>query len=155
MKNYWLERKEKREEKKNLSNRKQRYQKYEKILSSPEAKSEVFNLVDTACKENRNGDLFVIKSNSAAVEKEIKFSLDSWKIKSKIREWAKTLATKGDLFIEVIADPFEDKAGIYMVESLPPETVYRIETIKGELLEFQQSLEGPDYSHLGKSCVEI
>lgn len=35
-----------------------------------------------------------------------------------------------------------------MVKILPPETVFRIQTTKGNLLEFQQSKEGPDYASL-------
>lgn len=45
----------------------------------------------------------------------------------------------GDCFVEVLG---ENKFVIL------PETIYRIETIKGKLLEFQQSREGPDYAVL-------
>ena len=51
-------------------------------------------------------------------------------------------ARYGDCFVEVLDD---NKFVI-----LPCETVYRIETIKGKLLEFQQSREGPDYQSLSK-----
>lgn len=49
-------------------------------------------------------------------------------------------AVYGDCFIEVVEK--------LMVQRLPVETVYRIETIRGKLLEFQQSLSGPDYDVL-------
>jgi len=57
----------------------------------------------------------------------------------------KSLCIFGDLFLEIVINPDNPKEGIYKAVPLPAETMYRIETVKGKLLEFQQSKEGPDY----------
>jgi hypothetical protein len=62
--------------------------------------------------------------------------------------WFKNLCVNGDHFLEVIINPENPEEGVYKTVSLPAETMYRIETTKGRLIEFQQSKEGPDYSSL-------
>lgn len=54
-------------------------------------------------------------------------------------------AVFGDVFVELLPS---------WCQMLPCDTVYRIETVKGKLLEFQQSRIGPDYVALTKQNVE-
>jgi hypothetical protein len=52
-----------------------------------------------------------------------------------------------------VINPDKPSEGVYKLIPLPPETIYRIETIKGRLIEFQQSKEGPDYQALARGDV--
>ncbi len=61
-----------------------------------------------------------------------------------------SVAAYGDWFGEVISD--DDKAVVY--QPLPVSSVYRIETIKGKLLEFQQSKTGPDYAAISMYPID-
>lgn len=67
--------------------------------------------------------------------------------------WFKRLCLNGDLFLEVIIDLENPKDGIYGLMELPPESMFRIETTKGKLVEFQQSADGPDYQSLTRAPV--
>ena len=58
--------------------------------------------------------------------------------------WAWKLAVYGDLFIEPIPHPASAVPWGYVNhQSKSERTMYRIETTKGELIEFQQSAQGP------------
>lgn len=61
------------------------------------------------------------------------------------------LARLGDWFGEILAEP--GKPPVRYI-GLGAETVYRIETTKGRLLEFQQSTIGPDYAAIARCPVE-
>jgi hypothetical protein len=67
--------------------------------------------------------------------------------------WFKNLCIYGDQFMEIVIDPEDPKRGIFRVVPLPPETMYRIETVKSKLIEFQQSKEGPDYQAIVRGSV--
>jgi hypothetical protein len=71
----------------------------------------------------------------------------------RIWNWAKNLFLFGDYFVEVIINPNNPKAGILKTLPLPCESMYKIETTKGKLIEFQQSKEGPDYQSLTRVPV--
>lgn len=58
------------------------------------------------------------------------------------------LAVAGDSFYELIFEPNDTRPILY--QALSSDTIYRIETVKGKLLEFQQSRQGPDYSALSR-----
>jgi hypothetical protein len=60
----------------------------------------------------------------------------------------RNLCLYGDEFWELVIDPTSPKDGILKVQSLPAATMYRIETIRGKLLEFQQSGTGADIQAL-------
>jgi intein/homing endonuclease len=106
------------------------------------------------CQKGDNGHLFDIKVKNASVKKEAEFFF--WKLlKMDRRLWnmAKKLFQMGDLFLENVIDPQNPSAGILKVDILPSDSMYRIETTKGKLLEFQQSKEGPDYQSLSRVDV--
>jgi hypothetical protein len=67
--------------------------------------------------------------------------------------WFKNLCIAGDWFVEIVVNPDNPKEGVYRAVPLPPETMYRIETVKGKLIEFQQSKEGPDYQALVRGPI--
>jgi intein/homing endonuclease len=106
------------------------------------------------CQKGDNGHIFDIKVKNASVKKEADFFF--WKLlKMDRRLWniAKKLFQMGDLFLENVIDPQNPSAGILKVDILPSDSIYRIETTKGKLLEFQQSKEGPDYQSLSRVDV--
>lgn len=100
------------------------------------------------CQKDDEGNIFKIDCKNEEVKKELNFVLLHRKMLNLNRYgviWFKNLCINGDWFVEVIINPENPSEGIYKLMPLPPETMYRIETIKGRLLEFQQAKEGPDY----------
>lgn len=69
-----------------------------------------------------------------------------------LRNFLHCLVLHGDLFLERVCNPKDGK--LIMVTMLPPETVFRIQTTKGQLVEFQQSKEGPDYASLVRVPID-
>lgn len=65
----------------------------------------------------------------------------------------KQLCIMGDEFWEKIMDPDDPSKGIVKIQPLPADSMYRIETTRGRLVEFQQSKDGPDYNSLMKSDI--
>jgi len=59
----------------------------------------------------------------------------------------------GDEFWEIVIDPDNPKDGVLKIQELPPDSMFRIETTKGKLVEFQQAKEGPDYQALTKAPI--
>jgi hypothetical protein len=59
----------------------------------------------------------------------------------------------GYLFYEIIINEENPTEGIHKAARLPADSMYRIETTKGKVVEFQQSKEGPDYNSLLSSPV--
>lgn len=58
----------------------------------------------------------------------------------------------GDLFLEKFRDV---NYKLCRIRYLIPGNTYRIETIKGKLLEFQNSKEGPDYATIGSQLSSV
>jgi hypothetical protein len=72
---------------------------------------------------------------------------------------AYNLAVYGDGFYELIYNTDYPPDALYgrrpiCVQELPADTVYRIETIKGKVVEYQQSKTGPDYAALSQQPLE-
>jgi hypothetical protein len=106
------------------------------------------------CQKGPNNHLFDIICKNQAVKKEAEFFFFKLlKMDRRLWNMAKKLFQMGDLFLENVIDTENPSAGIIKVDILPADSMYRIETTKGKLLEFQQSKEGPDYQSLSR--VEI
>lgn len=107
------------------------------------------------CQEDDNGHVFKVKSQNDEVKRESEILLRKI-LEMDSRAWGimKNLCKYGDYFLELIIDPEDPKKyGIVGAQPLPPDSIYRIETIKGRLIEFQQTKEGPDYQSLAR--VEV
>jgi hypothetical protein len=106
------------------------------------------------CQTGENSRLFEVKCDDNDVKDEAEFLLNEV---LEVDEWAwseaKNLCLYGDRFWEVVISEEDPKAGIVKIVSLPPDSIFRIETTKGKLLEFQQSKDGPDYQSLAR--VEV
>jgi intein/homing endonuclease len=103
------------------------------------------------CQKDDNGNIckFIIKNDDIKNELEfLFFNRNMINLNKNGWNWFKNLCVNGDHFLEVIINPENPEEGIYKTAPLPAETMYRIETTKGKLIEFQQSKEGPDYSSL-------
>lgn len=108
------------------------------------------------CQRDENGNIFKITSESQDVKEEIEWLFLNRKMLNLNRNgwtWFKNLCINGDHFVELVINPENPKEGIYRCVSLPPETMYRIETVKSRLIEFQQSKEGPDYQAIVRGSV--
>lgn len=108
------------------------------------------------CQKDEEGNVLKIECGNDEIREEAKFVLLHRKMLNLNRHgwtWFKNLCINGDLFAEIVINPDNPKEGIYKVVILPPETMYRIETTKGKLIEFQQSKEGPDYQAIVRGPV--
>lgn len=108
------------------------------------------------CQKDEEGNIFKIVTKNDEVRDEVQFLLTHRKMLNMNRNgwtWFKNLCISGDWFVEMVINPDNPKEGIYRTIPLPPETMYRIETVKGKLLEYQQSKEGPDYQAIVKGPV--
>jgi len=108
------------------------------------------------CQKNENGDIFKIECKNEEVAKELNFTMLHRKmlnLNDRGWIWFKNLCINGDWFLEYVINPDNPSDGILKLIPLPPETMYRIETVRGKLVEFQQSKEGPDYKAITSGPV--
>jgi hypothetical protein len=110
------------------------------------------------CQKDEYGNVLKIEAENDDVRKEVEFLLMSRQMLNfNKRIWAdfKSLLIYGDLFYELVTDLDSPNEGILKIQRLPPESIYRIETTKGKVIEFQQSKEGPDYQSLVRAPVTV
>jgi hypothetical protein len=103
------------------------------------------------CQKDDSGNICTISTSNDDVKNEIEFlffNRNMVNLNKNGWSWFKNLCVNGDHFIEIIINPENPEEGIYKTSALPAETMYRIETTRGKLIEFQQSKEGPDYTSL-------
>ena len=108
------------------------------------------------CQRDDEGNILKVFCENEEIKKEIEFLLLHRQMLNMNRRawiWFKNMIVFGDWFVELIINPDNPKDGVYKAVPLPPETMYRIETVKGRLIEYQQSKEGPDYQAIIKGPV--
>lgn len=109
------------------------------------------------CQKDENGRVFQVVCKSETVKEELEYLLFHRTMlnldQKRVWDMAKRLFIMGDFFWEVIVDTESPKHGILNLVPLPSDSMYRVETTKGKLVEFQQSKEGPDYQSLAR--VEV
>jgi hypothetical protein len=108
------------------------------------------------CQKDQDGNIFKVIVKDDDVKNEIEFLFfHRSMLNVNRRAWAdfKSLLLFGDLFYELVINLDEPKDGVAKITRLPPESMYRIETTKGKVVEFQQSKEGPDYQSLTRAPV--
>jgi len=108
------------------------------------------------CQKNDDDHVCEIRVSNKEVLKELEFLLFHRKminLDRRMWNWIKNLYIFGDWFGELCTNMEDPKSGVLKVNMLPPESVFRIETTKGRLIEFQQSKDGPDTESLTRSPV--
>ncbi len=109
------------------------------------------------CQKDDDNRVMQINTDNASVKEELEFLLFHRKMlnfdQKKIWNVSKQLFINGDFFWEIVINPENPSEGILNLVPLPPESIFRMETTKGKLVEFQQSKEGPDYQSLAR--VEV
>jgi hypothetical protein len=108
------------------------------------------------CQKNEKSNVFSISCENEQVKKELEFLCFNRKMLNlNRRAWqmVKKLCIFGDGFYELVTDPENPKEGILKMQELPADSMYKIVTTKGRVVEFQQSREGPDYQSLTRSQV--
>jgi hypothetical protein len=109
------------------------------------------------CQKDDDGRVMNITTKNTAVKEELDYLLFHRKMLNldQKRMWniAKQLFIYGDFFWEIVIDPENPKAGILNLVPLPADSMFRLETTKGRLIEFQQSKEGPDTNSLARVQV--
>jgi hypothetical protein len=109
------------------------------------------------CQRDDDGHVMNIMCANQEVKEEVEWLLFHRKMlnfdQKKMWDLAKRLFINGDFFYELIIDVENPKNGVIGLIPLPADSIYRIETTKGKLVEYQQSKEGPDYQSLAR--VEV
>ena len=129
------------------TDRKARYLEYDRMENIPEISSSLDTYADEITVPDVNGKIFDVKTPNNGIKKELEWlfnnmlHLDDGTLWS----WARNICKNGDIFLEIIINSEHPEYGIQKIMELPPETMYRIETVRGRLIEFQQSYLGPDY----------
>ena len=103
------------------------------------------------CQKDDGGNICSVSVGNDDVKNEIEFlffNRSMINLNKNGWNWFKNLCVNGDHFLEIILNPESPEEGVYKTSTLPAETMYRIETTRGKLIEFQQSKEGPDYTSL-------
>lgn len=110
------------------------------------------------CQRGENQHTFEIRCHNESVKDELEFlcfhrEMLNFDDPSVGWNYLKKTYIQGDHFFEIVIDPDNPKKGILSIQELPCDSMYRIETTKGKLVEFQQSNEGPDYQSLTRVPV--
>jgi len=109
------------------------------------------------CQKDDKGHVLSIECKNKKIKQELEFLFfhrDMLNIDRRLGSWAKNLFIFGDFFLELILNPNNPKDGILKAMPLPPESMFRIETTKCRVIEFQQSKEGPDLNALNRTKIE-
>ena len=108
------------------------------------------------CQKGENKHVAVIEGVTDEIKSEVEkllFNRNYMNLDRKLWGIAKNVFTFGDHFAEIVINPENPKEGVYKIMELPPDSMFRIETTKGKLVEFQQSNDGPDYQALQRVPV--
>ena len=109
------------------------------------------------CQKDDDGRVINVTCKNQEITDELEYLLFHRKMlnfdQKKMWDMAKRLFIMGDFFYELVIDTENPKDGVLNLVPLPPDSMYRIESTKGRLVEFQQSKEGPDYQSLAR--VEV
>lgn len=115
------------------------------------------SLVMHNCQRDEHGRVCKITCEDKEVMEELEFLFFHRNMLNMDQRFVWNIAKKtfvnGDWFGELIINPDNPKEGIYAVRELPPESMYRIETTKSKLIEFQQGKEGPDFQSLQRAPI--
>lgn len=108
------------------------------------------------CQKGENNHLFEIQLDNDDAKEELEFLFyhrEMLNLDRKLWDTVKQLCIYGDKFWELVLNPENPKDGLLGVQDLAADSMYRIETTRGRLVEFQQSPEGPDYQSLTRNEV--
>jgi len=138
--------------------RRQRYASYEQLEELvPEIHSGLNTYADEACSYDDENHVLQIRCANEAVKDELKFLFfNSNTIDADSRAWGMTrnVCKYGDGFWELVIDPHNPQFGVLKLNELDPHTMWRIQSKKGTLLEFQQTMMSPDYDVVIKDIQE-
>lgn len=115
------------------------------------------SLVVHNCQRDENNNVFKVECKNKEVVDELEFLFfhrNMLNMNRRMWNIAKNLFIKGDHFFELVINPDAPRDGLFKAVSLPPETMYRIETTRGRVVEFQQSDTGPDHQAIERAPVE-
>lgn len=122
-----------------------RYMEADYLDTIPEVHSSCDTYADEATSVDENGSCIIIQSSNSFVVKECRKLERRLGLNDRAWQISRDLCKYGDHFLELIFDPRRPERGIQKIKVLPVKSMWRIETLSGRLLEFQQSITGPDY----------
>jgi hypothetical protein len=129
------------------TDRRSRLMEYDRLENIPEIVRALDIFADEITTPDIEGKVFDVVTESQKVKEEVEWLFNqNLEIDTEdLWAWTRNLCKNGDIFLEAIINADHPELGILKLNELPPETIYRIETVRGRLLEFQQSYAGPDY----------
>lgn len=128
--------------------RRQRYREYEILEEmTPEIQAALDTYADEGASKGEDGNVIRIECKNKEVQKEISFLFfDLIGINEKAWGYMRNLCKYGDLFLEHVIDPQNPDLGVLKLQDIDCTTMWRIESRRGQLLEFQQTSSSPDYN---------
>ena len=108
------------------------------------------------CQKDQKGNALEIICKNEDVLKELEFLCFNRKmlnLNRRIWPMVKRICIFGDGFYELITNMDSPKDGVLKIQELPPDSMYKVVTTKGKLVEYQQSKEGPDYQSLTRGNI--
>lgn len=105
------------------------------------------------CQRNDDGNVFKVICNDKDVKDELDFLLFNRKmlnLNRKAWQMVKRLCIFGDGFYELVTNPEKPSDGVLKMQELPPDSMYKIVTTRGRLVEYQQAKDGPDFEALNR-----
>lgn len=127
--------------------RRQRYLSYDSLEELvPEVDATLNLYADEATSYDSEYHTISIRCSNQGVREELEFLFFKLiQIDDKAYAMTRSLAKYGDYFGELVVDPNNPQLGVMKLNDLDPYTMWRIQTRRGKLLEFQQTRMSPDY----------
>ena len=143
-------------EQKGSSSRRQRYMQYEMLVEMmPEVRATLETFADEASSYDPKSHVIQIHCKDKGVKRELEYLyFDALKVDSELHGIFYNACLYGDDFWELKINPENPEMGILGWVKLDPFMMWRIESNKGVLLEFQQSDLGPDYDIVEQDLIK-
>lgn len=101
------------------------------------------------CQSDEKGHVIHVGCDDEWVKEESEFVIrEQWELDDEAFSEFKNLCLYGDHFYECVINPNTPELGVMRLETLPAESMFRLETVRGEVLEYQQSRDMPNYDNL-------
>lgn len=101
------------------------------------------------CQSDDKGHVVHVTCEDDWIQDESEYVIrDQWELDDEAYGEFKNLCLYGDHFHECVINPNMPEMGILKLETLPAESMFRMETVRGDILEYQQSRDMPNYDNL-------
>lgn len=139
-----------------IYSRRQRYTQYDVLEEMmPEVQAALQTYADEASSYDQHDHTVRIKCADQGVREELEWLFYKvLQIDDRLWGIVYNLCKYGDWFAELIMNEADPECGILGWQDMDPATMWRIQDGRGTLLEFQQSMLGPDYDVVIKDILQ-